>query len=348
MRVEALPESRADRPSWIRRALRGIAAFALFLAQLLLLGWGAFAIYWSNLPWGWLRLLLAVAFLAFGTWVFRFARKPFWYAVFAALFAGLLVWWTNIPPSHDRLWRHEVAVMPRAFIEGDRVRIVGVRDFHYRSVDDFTPRYAEREVSLSRLTGVDFFVSYWMPGPVGHTFVSFLFDDAPPLNISIETRPEVGEGFAVLASMFKQLELIYVVGEERDIVGVRTNHRGEQVYRYRVETSPEGARRLFLEYLRRINELADRPEFYHLLKNSCTVNIVRYAQIAADRRAGFNVRHYLNGLFDGYLYGLGLLGAGVPFEALRRHARVDDSVPADLGVEEYAERIRVKDSGSGV
>ena len=86
----------------------------------------------------------------------------------------------------------------------------------------------ERELLLSHLTGLDFYVSYFTQGPVGHVYV-FIFDNAPPLSISIETRPEVGEGFAPVASLFKQFELIYVVGEERDLVGVRTNHRREAV-----------------------------------------------------------------------------------------------------------------------
>ena len=100
------------------------------------------------------------------------------------------------------------------------------------SRNDFTVRYEEREVQLSHLTSLDFYVSYFMEGPVGHTFVSFIFDNAPPLSISIETRPEVGEGFAPVASMFKQFELIYVVGDERDLVGVRANHRQEPIYLY--------------------------------------------------------------------------------------------------------------------
>ena len=106
-------------------------------------------------------------------------------------------------------------------IDGDRVRITGVRNFDYRSETDFVERWEEREVSLAHLTSVDLFISSWKAGPIGHTFVSFNFDDAPPVCISIETRPEEGEGFAPVASLFKQFELIYVVGEERDLVGRR-------------------------------------------------------------------------------------------------------------------------------
>ena len=109
--------------------------------------------------------------------------------------------------------------MPRAVIDGDHVPPHRCRNFDYRSRNDFTVRYEEREVLLSQLTALDFYVSYFTDGPIGHTFISFIFDNAPPLAISIETRPEVGEGFAPVASLFKQFELIYVVGDERDIVG---------------------------------------------------------------------------------------------------------------------------------
>ena len=129
------------------------------------------------------------------------------------------------------------------------MHLTGVRNFDYRTRNDFTVRYEERDVQLSHLIALDFYVSYFTEGPVGHTFVSFIFDNAPPLSISIETRPEVGEGFAPVASLFKQFELIYVVGDERDLVGVRTNHRGEPVYLYRLNTSADDARRLLLVYL---------------------------------------------------------------------------------------------------
>jgi hypothetical protein len=289
---------------------------------LLLIAWGSLAIYYSNLPWAELRLVLTTLFAGFSIWALWFSRLKHPAAVFVAAFLAVCLWWTLIPASHNRPWRQEVAIMPRATIDGDRIHISGVRNFSYRSRNDFTPSYEEREVQLSHLKALDFFVSYWREGWVGHTFVSFIFDNAPPLTISIETRPEVGEGFDPIASMFKQFELIYVVGDERDLVGVRANHRGETVYLYRLNTSVEDARRLLLVYLERMNDLADRPEFYHLLTNSCTINIIRYAN-AAGRAGSFDIRHLLNGLIDSYLYHSGRIDTTLPFDELRRQSLIN-------------------------
>jgi Domain of unknown function (DUF4105) len=310
-----------------------------FLCRAVLILWAALAIYYSNLPWPDLRLVLAIAFAAFAVvalWVVPGRRMS---AALVVLYLGVVGWWLSISPSQDRPWRPEVAVTPRALIDGDRVHLTGVRNFKYRSRDDFDVRYEERELSLSHLSGVDFYVSYWSEGPVAHTFLSFIFDNAQPLSISIETRPEVGEGFAPIASLFKQFELIYVVGDELDLVGVRTNHRRETVYLYHMNTSTEMARRLLLIYLTRINELADRPEFYHLLSNSCTINIVRYAN-AAGRVGGFDIRHLLNGLIDGYLYDSGRINTSLPYEELRQRSLINEAAQAADGAPDFSERIR--------
>lgn len=329
---------RSLRKSLARLPVRLIAGFWL-ICKVLLVAWAALAIHYSNLPWSGLRLGLAIAFTAFAIWGLWLSRRRHMRAAVAVLFLGVVVWWLSIAPSHNRNWRPEVAVMPRAFIDGDRVRLTGVRNFDYRTTNDFTVRHEEREVQLSHVVGLDFYVSYFMEGPVGHTFLSFIFDNAPPLTISIETRPEVGEGFAPIASMFKQFELIYVVGSERDIVGVRTNHRREPTYLYRLNTSGADARRMFLVYLARINELADRPEFYHLLGNSCTINIVRYAN-AAGRVGRLDIRHVLNGLIDSYLYGSGRLNTTLPFDELRRRSLINEAAQTADGGSDFSERIR--------
>jgi len=305
----------------------------------LLMGWATLAIYFSNLPWPWLRLALAIAFAAFGIWALWVTRRPRMPWVFAALFLAVCAWWATILPSHDRPWRPEVAVMPHAVVDGDRVRFIDARNFDFRSRDDFTVRYEEREVSLSHLTGVDFYVAFWAEGPIGHTFLSFIFDNAPPLAISIETRPEVGEGFDPLASMFKQFELIYVVGEERDLVRLRTNYRNEEVYLYHLNISREAARRLFLVYVERINELHDHPEWYHLLSNSCTINIVRYAN-AAGRIGEWDIRHLLNGWIDRYFYNAGLVNPSLGFDELRRRSNITEISRGAGDGPDFPQRIR--------
>lgn len=322
----------------LRWSLAGIR----LLFRTLVIAWTTLAIYYSNLPWSELRLALAVLFAVFAVWAFRFSRRRRMRAAAYVLVLGVIGWWVTISPSHDRNWRPEVAMMPRAFIDGDHVRLTNVRNFDYRSRNDFTVHYEEREIDLSHLTGLDFYVSYWSEGPVAHTFVSFDFDNAAPLSISIETRPEVGRGFEPIASMFKQFELIYVVGEERDIVGVRAIHRREAVYLYHLNSSPEDARRLLMVYLARINELADRPEFYHLLTNSCTINIIRYAN-AAGRKGGFDYRHLLNGFIDSYLYHSGRVDTALPFDELRRRSLINESAGAADGSPEpeFSRRIRV-------
>lgn len=321
-----------DLGRWLLTALR-------YAVEGTLIAWATLAIYYLPIRSSRRRVSLAAAFAIFAVWALWLIREPIPLILLGAAYLVVLACWLSVRPSNDRPWRPEFGVTPRALIEGDRVRIVGVRNFQYRSVTDFTVKYEERVVSLAHLTGIDFYVSYWMPGPVGHTFLSFVFDDAPPLTISIEARQEIGEGYAPVGSLFKQFELIYVVGDERDVVRVRTNYRGEKVYLYHLNIPRVSAKRLFLIYLQRLNSLAARPEFYHLLSNSCTINIVRYAR-AVGHRGSFNIRHYLNGLFDSYLYTAGRLDTSLPFEELRAQSCINTAARDADDDDDFSQRIR--------
>jgi hypothetical protein len=321
-----------DLGGWLVAALR-------YAVEAILITWATLAIYYSPIRSPRHRVALATAFAILAVWALWIEGGLVPLLVLTAAYVGVVVGWFSVRPSNHRPWRPEFGVTPRAFLEGDRVRITGVRNFQYRSVIDFTVQYEERVVSLAHLTGVDFYVSYWMTGPVGHTFLSFIFDDAPPLSISIEARQEVGEGYAPVGSLFKQFELIYVVGDERDVVRLRTNYRREKVYLYHLNIPRMSAQQLFLIYLQRLNSLAERPEFYHLLSNSCTVNIVRYAR-AVGHRGSFNIRHYLNGLFDSYLYTAGRLDTSLPFEELRARSCINNDAHAADDAANFSEQIR--------
>ena len=92
-------------------------------------------------------------------------------------------------------------------------------------------------------------------------------------------------------------------------------------------------------YLKRINELADQPEFYHLLSNSCTINIIRYMN-AAGRAGRFDIRHLLNGMIDSYLYHSGRVGTTLPFDELRRRSRINEAALAADDAPDFSARIR--------
>jgi hypothetical protein len=221
------------------------------------------------------------------------------------------------------------------------VRFLNYRNFAYRSRDDFDVRYEEREVDISRLVSVDLLISYWKVGPVAHTFLSFNFDDgSPPVCISIETRPEVGEGFDPAGVDVQAVRTGYVVGDERDLVRVRTDHRGEEVYLYRLRAARGGAS-LVPGLPRAHQQLAERPEWYHLLKNNCTINVIRYSRKVGGPHRRFEIKHFLNGLIDAYLHRLGILNTRLTFAELRRRSNINDEARAAGDVEDFSARIRL-------
>ena len=124
---------------WLPAIFRWFGFSLKLLLWLLLIVWGSLAIYYSNLPWAELRLVIATLFAGFSVWVLWLSRLKHATAVLMTAFLAVCFGWILIPASHDRPWRPEVAVMPRATIDGDRISISGVRNFSYRSRNGFTP-----------------------------------------------------------------------------------------------------------------------------------------------------------------------------------------------------------------
>src|SRR5262245_16111830 len=121
------------KPTGIRRLLRWTWLVVRSVVQFLLIAWATLAIYFSNLPWPPARLALAIVVALFSVWSLWWTRQSTWKWGFAAAFLGVVAWFIAIPPSHHRPWRPEVAVMPHAIIDGDHVRMIGVRNFDFRS-----------------------------------------------------------------------------------------------------------------------------------------------------------------------------------------------------------------------
>ena len=201
--------------------------------------------------------------------------RPFWraLAVWGVGFLAIIVWWSTLQPSNDRDWQPDVAKVAWAEVSGDKLTFHNVRDFDYRSETDFTPRYEDRVYDLSKLRGLDLVMSYWGSPAIAHTIMSWEFEGSRPLAISIETRKSKGQEYSAVKGFFRHYEIIYVAADERDVVRVRTNYRGEDDYLYRLKVAPEQARALLMDYVTTMNALAKTPEFYNALVDNCTTSI---------------------------------------------------------------------------
>lgn len=323
-----------------RRALHWLVRAVLVLALCAWLGWTALTIVFSNLSSPGLRQALAagyVLWLGAALLLVRPRRRGLVLALGSSALVALA--YVLVRPSNEREWLADVSVAPSVAFEGERVTVRGVRNFAYRSESDFDARWEERSYDLGALCSLDLVMSYWGPVDYCHTFLSFGFEGGEQLACSVETRKEVGESFSTLAGFFKRYELVYVFGDERDLIGVRAIHRGEHVYLYRLRAEPARLRELFLSYLHFADDLSRSPQFYGVLRNSCGVNILhRVAETGRTVIVGRDA--LLNGYWDQNLYEQGALDQSFSFEELRSRSRIDERARAAGESPDFSRLIR--------
>jgi hypothetical protein len=324
--------------AWAGRALAG-------LALALAMGWGALAVFYLGPGSEAVRTALAWVFAALGlagvgALFVRRARRPA-AAGLAALFALALLAFARATPSNEREWQPDVAVLPYATFDGDLVTVHNIRNFDYRSETEYTPAWYDRTFDLSRLDRVDLVSVYWMGPAIAHILLSFGFGDEH-LAISIEVRKERTEAYSSIAGFFRQYELTYVVADERDVIRLRTNYRKdppEDVYVYRVTGPIENGRRVFLDYMREINELREKPKFYNTLTTNCTTAVLAHTTVNPGHLP-WSWKILLSGYTPEYAYESRRLEQGLPFAELQRRSRVNPAAQAADAAPDFSQRIR--------
>ncbi|MCI0745121.1 MAG: DUF4105 domain-containing protein [Verrucomicrobia subdivision 3 bacterium] len=322
------------------RVLRwfGIAAAALLFLVLTL--WAVAALYFDVAirP---LNIVLACAYVLalIEIWT-TIKRRLIACALTLACFAIVLTWWLLLPASNTRNWQKDLALLPHAEIEGNRVTVHNIRNCDYRTETDFDVRHYDKSFDFDKLRTADLYLVYWGSPMIAHTMVSFGFDGGDYLCVSIETRKEVGESYSAIKGFFRQYELTYVVADERDLVRLRTNYRqGEDAYLYRIQATPEQVRALFRQYFKQINDLYRRPKWYNALTSNCTTNI-RFHSKAAGGRAPFDWRIILNGHGDEMLYERRRIPTTLPFSELKQRCLINARAKAADKAPDFSRLIR--------
>jgi hypothetical protein len=312
----------------------------LFLFALGFGAWGAAALWFAGPGPAGLRGALGAALLltALGSALFVRPRARAGLAL-AALSALVFAWWGSLAASNDRDWQPDVARTPSAELDGDLVTVRNVRNFHYRSETDYDERWEERRFDLGKLDGLDVFFSHWGSPLIAHTIMSWSFSDGQHLAVSIETRKEKGEAYSAFAGFFRRYELIYVAADERDVVKLRTNLRGEEVYLYRLRAAKASARALLIDYLEAMNELAAEPGWYNALTTNCTTTI-RQRVMHAGGSLPLSWKLLANGHLPELLYERGSLDRSLPFAELKAASRINARARAAGDRDDFSAAIR--------
>ncbi len=330
----------------MRRISAAIGLILLVLFTIASGAWGALALLYSSPLSETARIVLAAIFgiVALVAAIALAVRRWRWRAAgaYCVAFFALLAWFFSLAPSNDRDWQADVATLPYATVAGDIVTMHNIRNFDYRSETDYTPAYYDKRFDVSKLTGVDIIAVYWMGPAVAHIFVSFEFAGSDHLAVSIETRKEKGEEYSTLKGFFRQYELYYVVADERDVIRLRTNYRKdppEDVYVYRAQGPLENGRRLFLDYVRKINSLKEKAEFYNTLTTNCTTNIWMHTLVNVGHLP-FSWKILASGYVPQYMYEAGRLDNSVPFAELQKRALVNPRAHGADKAQDFSRRIR--------
>jgi len=265
------------------------------------------------------------------------------WGIYLVLLLIWFFWYGNIQASNDKIWQKDVAVLSYATEEKNLITVHNIRNFKYITEEKYKTSYYNETFDINKLDGIDFIATYWMGPNIAHTFLSFSFSDNKHLAISIEARKEVGESYSMIRGFFKDSELYYVVADERDLIGLRTNIRKnppEHVYMYQINAKLEDMKKVFLNYIKKINELKNTPEFYNTLTTNCTTTIWNNSLINyVDMK--FNWQILVSGYTANYLYDNGLLKSyGLSFKELQEKAYINPLVEDKAIDVSYSSKIR--------
>ncbi len=306
-----------------------------FITALLLSVWSAGALYFC----GGRAAFISGAVLAAGLLALSFRFKTLvWLCVLMNL--GVLSWFISIEPDPDVIWQIHWKKKPQVIWHNhDVFSIKNLRDFNYRSVDDFDFIYRTAEYDISKLTGMDLGVAHWdNMENVGHTLLSFNFCGGRHLALSAETRLPFGMEQGALPGIYKQYEIHYIWATEDDILKLRSQYRKDVLYLYRTNATKEQAEKILRHLLMYTDRIYARPEFYNTLTENCTTSLLPAVRKAVPE-LGFDYRMILNGRSDEMAFEKGFLAhrEGETFQQLKKRREVSQYVK---GLSSYSDEIR--------
>ncbi len=279
---------------------------------------------------------------------FRYGRR-LRYAVLPLLWltflAGILTYKLFLPAPEHANWQTPWAKAPQFTQQGNLLTIENVRDFRYRSENDYDVRYRTETYNLSELTGADLGECHWDGmEAICHTMLSFSFADGRHLVVSAETRLPEGVEQDSIGGIYKLYGLLYVFGTEEDIFALRTNHRHEDLTLFPLNLTPGQALNLLLAYVHLAQETERHQLPYNTVTDNCSSGLVRiFRHFSPDMPKRYNLLPLHNSSISRLLYEHNSLKtqAGESFSELSRRCYLGYDI-AKESPELYSAALRTK------
>jgi hypothetical protein len=332
----------STKPSSLRRLARTFGFLVLGLVVVGFTAWAALALWFRTPGPTGMRWLAALAFTGAGlATTTLLATRLRWRALaaFACLALAVLGWWQGIRPPSVGDFAPDVARQVTGTIDGNDLTLQGVRNFAWRTEHEATVRWETRSYDLSAPLTLDLFLSFWDSSGIAHMIMSFGFADGRHLAWSVEVKRLNGSIYSPVASAFKENPLVLIAADERDVIGLRTNLRGEDVFRYRLNLRQETIRSILTEFVREANALAAAPRFYNSLTTNCTTSVVAMMR-ATGATVPLDWRLLVNGRLPDYAHDHDALEEGLSLAEARAKAPVSAKAKAFGLGEDFSAAIR--------
>lgn len=263
-----------------------------------------------------------------------------------ALVALLLLVHFSKTPLTNRAWLPEQAKTATVSTQGDTLTIHNLRDWTYNDDGILTETWQDIEVRPDDIVATWFLIEPFADWKaVGHTFISFEFADGTVLSFSVEARREQGEEYSALRGLFREYELAYQWGTERDLVTRRLLYLDHPLRLYPMTLSKEDSKALFISLTEETNSLANAPRFYNTLTANCTNILAKMVNKHYPGTLPYDLSWNLTGYADLYLFKQGLIEKkGTPektqeFYDLTSSKDVVNSV-STISAEEFSRTLR--------
>lgn len=238
--------------------------------------------------------------LAAWWWVLR--RRIEW-ALWCIFALGAVAYLLLPGPQPDK-WQASWERAPQFTLDGDSLTVHNLRDFRYRTEQDFDCNWRTEIYNLSQITGADFAECHWDGmEAICHTMLSFSFADGKHLVISAETRLPEGEEQNAIGGLYKRYGLLYLFGTEEDIFALRTNYRHEDLLLMPLNVTPQTARAMLLHLVQLAQQTEQRHTAYNTLSNNCSSGVMStFRHVTPGMPAIYNLAPVHNGSISRLLY----------------------------------------------